>query len=309
MLSQSGSQITTLRNTIAEEIYKAIGLSPQARLRNLLSPLLWAPTQRFAELAASFDRQAAQAGVCEAARWVLPRFVRDLEARQVENIPSEGPLIIAANHPGTVDGLAIAASLQRPDLKIIASGLPFLRALSGASRYFIFVPRPPEMHGRMNTLREAIRQLKEGGALLIFPSGSVDPDPDVLPGAQEALCRWSPSLEVLLRHVPQASLLVTIVSGVLSPNALRNPLLRLRKGFRERQLLAEFIQVVQLLWERKRFVLTPKVTFAPPVTLDELRAEVDTAGLLPTIITRAQGLLATHLATDGLTQESQPGCA
>lgn len=309
MPAQPLNQIAALRQTIAEEIYRALGLPPQARLRSVLSPLVRPPAQRFAELAASFDRKAAQANFCEAARWVLPRFACGVEARQVENIPNEGPLIIASNHPGTIDGLAIAASVPRPDLKVIASGLPTLRALTGASRYFIFVPRPPEMHGRMNTLREAIRQLKQGGSLLIFPSGSVDPDPDLLPGAQEALARWSGSLEILLRHVPQAKLLLTIVSGVISPSALRNPLTRLRKGFRERQLLAEFIQVVQLLWERQQFFLNPKVSFAEPVSLEQLHPEAGGEQLLPAIITRAQNLLAYHIAAEGVHQEPHPSFA
>ena len=296
MIAQSDLPVGTLRSYLTDEIVNAIGLSRRGRLRSLIEPLFWAPAQRFAELAASFDRRVSQTGFCEAARWVLPRFVKNVEVFDEENIPAEGPLIIASNHPGTIDSLAIAANLPRSDLKIIASGMPFMRGLSATARFLIYAPRPPEIHGRMNAVRQAIRHLLEGGSLLIFPSGGVDPDPEVLPGAQESLTKWSSSVEILLKKVPQAKLVLTIVSGVLSPACLRHPLTRLRKGLRERQLTAEIVQIVQLMILGKKFNLTPRISFARPVTLEELGKEINTFGLQQTIIARARHAMTVHLS-------------
>ena len=296
-MSDPRQQVVALRNYITDEIFKAIGWSPGGRLRELLEPVFRLPTQRFAEIAASFDQRVGQSGFCEAARWVLPCFVKEVEVHNQENIPEKGPLIIASNHPGTVDSLAIAASLPRNDLKIIASAIPFIKNLPDTARYLLYTPLPDEVNSRMNVVRAAIRQLKEGGTVLIFPSGRLDPDPEVLPGADQALNNWSPSLELFLRVVPQAKLLVAIVSGVLSPECLRHPFTWLRKGSHERQLLAEFIQIIQQMGLAKRFNLTPQVSFAKPTSIPELLGVENSGDLRQAIITKARQVLSTHLAS------------
>ncbi len=68
---------------------------------------------------------------------------------------------------------------------------------------------------RANAVRRSIQHLKDGGAVLIFPSGQIDPDPAVLPGAREALEKWSKSIAIMLRRVPETRLVSAITSGVL----------------------------------------------------------------------------------------------
>jgi hypothetical protein len=60
-----------------------------------------------------------QNGTAAGARWFLPNFVVDHSAQGTENIPDEGPLLIAANHPAAYDGVVISAYVYRPDYKII----------------------------------------------------------------------------------------------------------------------------------------------------------------------------------------------
>jgi hypothetical protein len=113
-----------------------------------------------------------------------------------------------------------------------------------------------------------------------------------LPGAREALQKWSPSLPLFLRLVPEAKLLVTIVSGVLSPSCYRHPLNRLRKEQRLKQFLAEFIQIGQQVLFNRRFGLNPTVRFGEPLSVDVLRGGGDGQAAQAVIIAQAEKLLA-----------------
>jgi hypothetical protein len=140
----------------------------------------------------------------------------------------------------------------------------------------------------MPAAREAVRHLRAGGALLVYASAQVDPDPAFLPGAQRELGKWSPSLSLFLRRVPEAKLLVTIVSGVLDPASFRHPLTRLRREQRLKQFLAEFLQVGQQVMFGRRSHLTPEVRFAQPLTASDLDGAADGQAL---ILAQARGLL------------------
>jgi hypothetical protein len=120
----------------------------------------------------------------------------------------------------------------------------------------------------------------------------VDPDPAFLPGAHEALQKWSPSLPLFLRLVLETKMLVTIVGGVLAQSCYRHPLTRLRKEQRLKQFLAEFIQVGQQVRFNRRFGLCPMVQFGEPLTAAVLQDARDTGGVLDAIIAQAAQLIS-----------------
>jgi hypothetical protein len=300
--------VAELRRAISTEILVAAGVPRRGPLQTVLSPLVRPPADRFAHLAAEFDRRVALDGWTAAVRWVLPRFVDGTHAHGSANVPATGPLVVASNHPGSYDSLVIASALARDDLKILVSDVPFLRNLHATSSHFIYTPNDP--HSRLMAFRESVRHLRAGGALLVFATGVVDPDPAlrstssfaVLPDAQEALQRWSPSLALFLRAVPEAGLLPTIVSGVLAPSCLRHPLTRLRQGQQQKQFLAEFLQVTQQLLFSRRFGLRPTVRFGTLLTVAALDGGHDAQAIprswrppscaVAAIIQQAQLLLA-----------------
>lgn len=255
--------VADLSQTVSQEIWKVLGLAPDSRLGALLYPLVSAPTRRFAELAAAFDHSVAELGFLEAVRGVLPRFLAGVEVSGHGHLPDRGPLMVVANHPGGADALAVAANLQRSDLKIVVSALPFIRSLPNAARHLIYTTLDP--HQRMEVVRSSIRHLRQGGALLIFPRGVVEPDPAVLPGASESLADWSPSLGIIARAVPQLEIVNAIVSGVLARTSLRHPLTRLRREPRERQKLAEIVQVIQQLLFPRRPAIHARLSFGRPL--------------------------------------------
>jgi putative hemolysin len=96
---------------------------------------------------------------------------------EVEAIPLTGGVVIAANHPyGGIDGLAaiIGIASRRPDLKVIATralaGIPALKAMIiPVDNFGVKEARG----GNIKAVREALRHVKSGGALLMFPAGEV----------------------------------------------------------------------------------------------------------------------------------------
>ena len=285
------ADVESLTKYISEEIYKAFGLSSTHWLHYLLSPFVRLPAGRFSQVAARFDQDVAQFGFREAARRILPCFARDYQEVGGENIPTEGPLLVASNHPGACDSLVIAANIPRPDLKIIVTGVPFMRSLPCAAEHLIYVPR--EGTGRANVIRQAIRHLKDNGALLIFPSGTIDPDPELVPDADQSFDQWSPSVEMMLRYVPQARVLLSVVSGVLSSSWLRHPITYLGSEGLKRRRIAEFMQVIQQMLYPGSIEIHPSVTFSEPLRVDELTSEG--YPILDGIIRQARLLMDKHI--------------
>lgn len=289
-MTQRYASVPELRRTISTEILVAAGVPRTGPLQTLLRPLVWLPAWRFARYAAEFDRRVVRSGLTEAVRWALPQFLGESQAFGTEKIPTKGPLIVASNHPGSYDALVIISSLARDDLKILVSDVPFLRSMHGTWPHLIYTDK--DTHSRMAVVRESARHLRAGGALLVFASAQVDPDPALLPGAEEALDKWSSSLPLLLRQEPETKVLVTIVSGVLAPSCYRHPLTRLHKEQRMKQFLAEFIQISQQVLFGRHFALTPSVRFAAPLTTTELGDVLDSRAIMVTIKQQARELLA-----------------
>ena len=291
-MNHSDARISILNSHITDEIFAAFGFETTGWPRRLLWPVFWLPAQLFARLADGVEQNIAQFGLAEAARRLLPRFVDDVKVTGVEKIPLQGPLLVASNHPGAYDSVAILANLPRADLKVVVSDVSLLRSLPALDQRVIYTLNGT--HGRMTTLRQIIRHLQSGGSVLIFATGFVDPDPAVLPGAGEKLGDWSPSLELALQRVPEAKILPTIVSGVLSPASLRSPMLRIQKEAWKQRKLAEFLQVIQQLVFHRDYGLIPHISFGEPFTAQELAEQSLSGEVMPEIIAQARHLLARH---------------
>jgi 1-acyl-sn-glycerol-3-phosphate acyltransferase len=284
--------IPELRRAISEEILVAAGVPRKGVLQALLRPLLWYPAHRFARLAAEFDRRVALEGLTAAMCWLLPMLVDESRVYGLDHVPASGPLVIASNHPGSYDGIVIGAHLGRDDLGIPASDVPVLRHLRATSRHLIYTHLGDDSHARISAARQSVRHLRSGGALLVYAAGKLEPDPAVLPGASEALQDWSGSLAFFLRQVPDAALVVTIVSDVLDRSCLRSPVTHLRREQRRKQFLAEAVQLGQQVLLGRRFPLTPEVRFGRPLRSADLGGGRDAEAARAAIVAQAEGLLA-----------------
>jgi hypothetical protein len=236
-MSATGPTIQTLYDTLICELMKALALKQTRFANGLVQMMFGKAARRVAELGIGLNREVAKGGLPGGASWLLPNFVKGHSARGVENIPAQGPLVIASNHPAAVDSLVISAHVMRPDYKVIIGDIPFFENLPHVREHAIFAPEDNDMYGRMRAVRESLRHLKSGGALLIFARGGIEADPDFMPNPDGEFNQWSRSLEIFLEHVPQTRVLVTIVSGVMM----------------------QFAQ--QILSGREKFGLTPRITF------------------------------------------------
>ncbi len=105
------------------------------------------------------------------------RVTADLPSADASHIPSSGAVIITANHPfGALDGIVAIAAIgrRRRDLRILAN--PELTGIEGIGS--IVIPVDPfggsgATRANSSGLRQALRWLEGGGALLMFPAGEV----------------------------------------------------------------------------------------------------------------------------------------
>ena len=137
---------------------------------------------------------------------VLDRFGLDYRVSEEDaaRIPTEGPVVVTANHPfGGIEGLIMADILLsvRPDARIMANYL--LARIRELRDLFIFVdPFGSSEAARKNigAMKTSLGLLKKGGALGVFPAGEVShlavrdkrlkvSDPD-----------WSPTVAGMVRR-------------------------------------------------------------------------------------------------------------
>ncbi|RZQ56386.1 GNAT family N-acetyltransferase [Pseudidiomarina tainanensis] len=109
---------------------------------------------------------------------VLDFFKFSFTARdsELDNIPTEGRLIIVANHPiGSLDGLALLKLVSgvRSDVKILANNL--LQAIEPLHELLIPVPvfKARGNAVRSEPLKRLYKHLEGEGALIVFPAGEV----------------------------------------------------------------------------------------------------------------------------------------
>ena len=160
-----------------------------------------------------------------------------LSAGSLDDIPSDGPLLVVANHPyGAAEGLALADLLlqRRSDVRLLANTL--LQTLPELAP--LVIPVDVFKSGVNGAaIRQALRHLKDGGVLIVFPAGEVSrvdwrarqiSDPP-----------WSPTIALLARRSAARVLplfvegrprLRSLAAGVVNP--------RLRTALLARDLLA-----------------------------------------------------------------------
>jgi 1-acyl-sn-glycerol-3-phosphate acyltransferase len=265
---------------------------PQVKsVKFLLSMVIGKAAKRLAELSVELDLKIKQGGPAIGAKWLLSHFVAGYEAQGVEAIPAEGPLIIAANHPSSYDALVISAYINRMDYKIIIGEIPPYHYLPNVSKHAIFAPPVKDIFGRMGTIREAIQHLGQGGALLIFPRGNIEPDPAFMPDPGFEFDQWSRSLEIILQRIPQTRVLITIVSGVVSQTAIQHPITWFRRSQQDRQRLAYIYQIIrQVLSGDEQFGLRSQVTFG------EILSDINGHNLLAEVERAARNTLQQHIS-------------
>jgi hypothetical protein len=278
---------SSLSDINLDDLVTAFGWQRQPVLRGFVRFVFRGAAGKFAAQMEAFDRQVGLKDLPEGARTTLPHYVKDVRVFGRENLLSSGPVLYLSNHPGMTDTLCLFAALRRPDLRIIALRRPFLQALPNVSRQLIFLSDDPGE--RMGAVRKASGHLRNGGAVLTFPAGEIEPDPDVYDGADESLGHWLDSAGVFMRFAPETKIVPVLVRNVLWDKAVRHPLTHLRPGRVERERLGASIQLLmQVLFNLAP--VTVKVQAAPPISLDEIGSS-ETAAIHAFVLKRMRSLV------------------
>jgi len=293
-------QFIYLRERITDEIFGAFGMKKNGTMRKLFGWLFRLPTSRFARMFAAADDATAVGGLGAGCKVIVDFLTVQVKAKGVDNLDVDGPLMILSNHPGAYDSVAIGSQVARKDFRIVAGEIPLYFALEHVSPLLIYAPVASDTAGRMVTLRNAIEHLRKGGSLLHFGAGTIEPDPAVQPGAVDWLSRWSPSVEIMLRKADKTRVVLVVASGVLLKRFFQSPLTRLRKQPVAKRRVAEFVQIISQLAFPGSVKAEMSLTFAPPVSVDELTREANGGRLMPALIQRERNLLSQQAEAEGL---------
>jgi hypothetical protein len=241
-----------------DDLFDAAGL--MCLRHTPLKRLLWPSARRFALVAHEFDKLVGAQGLAVGSSWLAHRMAGGAQVSGGDHVPATGPAVILANHPGMTDTVALFAGLtSRPDLRVIALDRPFLRALPNVARHLILVPNHEV--GRLVVVRAGVTHLKQGGALLTFPAGEIEPDPATFgrSKAVDSVLRWSDSFVLFARRVPQTRFIPAVVSNVISPQAQRHVLTLLRRTATDKERLAAALQVALPRYQK----MVARIAFGP----------------------------------------------
>jgi hypothetical protein len=277
-----------------DDLVLSFGWEDYRRLAKGLRAVFRGVARKFAGQMLDFDEAVGQVGLPEAGRLTMRRYVRS--ARLFSDSLPAGPFLALSNHPGTVDTLALFSALNRTDLRIIAVDRTFLKSLPNVSERLFYVTDDPG--ARMALVRQVSGHLRSGGAALTFPVGEIEPDPNVYPGAVEALSKWTDSVGVFLRMAPETAILPVLVRGVLWKKTANHPLSYVKKTREEREILAAAFQfLIQILFNRKPLDVT--VQIGKPITVAELGSK-DTQVIHQAVLREMQCLIENPPEGEGV---------
>lgn len=176
-----------------------------------------------------------------ASEWLLRIGAQSIHSHGAENVPLTGPLLFVSNHAGLGDAHALLSASPRRDTFILANDFGILPGLSAMRRHVILVdPDRP-----VATYRAALRHLRAGKSLLLYPRGEIEADPALdLEAALASLPHWSRSMALFARHVPNLNIAPVAVGGLLSRRALLNPIVRRYQERDKRHFLAATFQMM-----------------------------------------------------------------
>lgn len=237
--------------------------------QHVLARLLRQVARGTARHALEFDHLAAE-NLQAPSRYLVDVMSEGLTVRGVEHIPTQGPVLITCNHPGIFDAMAVFATLARTDVKVIARPRNLLDALPNVRRHIIFVPE----EGGLAVLRESLRYLAEGGLLVTFPRGGIEPDPSLYPQtAAESLAHWSASVNLLTKYIPNLTVIPAAVGGVVSTRARSSWLARRYRTDADRDWVAATLQFMLPAYRD----VEPVVVYGSPVVEGDTLKQVQAA--------------------------------
>ena len=268
------SKRDSLTRIVLEDVKTSANLGRRKMISWMIDRLGYRPAGWLADLLARIDEQLEQTSLHETATKALNSFSDGLELHVDDMVPVSGPLLVVANHPGMADIFGVLASLKRDDVKIVAQQKGFMRVLRNINRHML--PIEPDSSFKLKAIRDIIQALNDGMAVIIFPSGSLEPDPAIIHGAAESLQHWSDSIGVFLNKAPRTQLLPVLVSSVLTDKAFNSRLSKLGQKPKRRHQFAMVVQfVAQRLSRNPHWKKPIRIDIGSPKFPEELDPDLD----------------------------------
>jgi hypothetical protein len=279
--------LTALTDINLDDLVSSIWWQSYPKLAKILRVMFHGAARKFARQMIEYDRLVAGIGLAGASRQVVRRYVRDIRLYGGENIPAAGPILALSNHPGMTDTLCLFTALNRPDLRSIALDRPFLQSLPNISNHLFYIGE--ESSERMAAVRKTATHLRRNGAVLTFPAGKIEPDPDVYPGAAESLDEWTDSAGVFMRLTPETMIIPVLVRNVLWDKVVKNPITKLKKDRTEREKLGAAFQLMAHVM-LDLHPLEVKVQVGQPLTLSEI-GSIELPAIHAALLARMRALI------------------
>ena len=291
------SQLDTLTRINLDDLVSAFGWQDHPLPAAILRRLFARPARKFAKQIVDYDNQVGRAGLYEASFRILQQYyINDLRVHCREHIPASGPALFLSNHPGLADTVSLFTAIGRADLRVIALHRPFLASLANITRHLFYISDDPGE--RMRAVRHVSAHLRAEGAVLTFPAGKIEPDPDVHTGALDSLRDWTDSSAIFLRFVPELQIVPVLVSGVIWERTARHWLTRLKQTREEREKVAAALQLLAMITRDAR-PTTVHVRFGKPITANEVGL-IDSACIHKKLMERMRCLIEEQNDGEGV---------
>lgn len=111
--------------------------------------------------------------------WVVAKLLYRLRVEGSQRVPSEGPVVILANHTSHFDPPLVGGATRR-QLSYLARDTLFVGPLGVLIRSYDAVPVDRTGSG-IAGIKATLKRLKQGGAILLFPEGTRSPDGKLQP--------------------------------------------------------------------------------------------------------------------------------
>ncbi len=179
--------IRILKSLIDEWVFRAGFVHNLQRVFGKL--LLSLPALFVAPKLRYFDRIVKEKNLCAACDWLLHQYYSGRVTNR-GGVSLDGPLLVVCNHPGMMDAVSVLSVIDRKDLRILVTEKEVYRSLPHIAPYLITLPE--EGASRIRTIRSMVRSLKQGKAIVVFPSGHLEPDPAFCSDKELSVKEWSP---------------------------------------------------------------------------------------------------------------------
>ena len=277
---------------ILDDVLTTLNVKRVKALRYLITLLGSKTSHWLADLLNRWDRQIERSSFLETARDALHLFTSGFELFSIEEIPQIGPLLAVANHPGMYDSIGAIVTVGREDVRVVAARREFFRVLPNINRHLLIIETDASL--RLEAVRHIIQALKDGQAVIVFPSGKLEPEPSMMPGAAASLEQWSASVGIFLSKVPETCLLPILISQTLSPKAWHSWPARLPKAQKRRHQAAMGWQFVkQRVSKDPAWKLPLRIDTGRIKTASELDLSLDPKKLAQAVQEEMQHLLSS----------------